>query len=164
MYVESQYFYTIYPELASTNAYEHHGLMTDRVMDTVTSGVDGVKKLRIAFPTDETDAEMVRRVWCELCYTAYMVTSQRAALATASQVHDLGNGVSVAGLVTSISSGGESMSFSGGANAVQSEYLKAAQTPGGELQLMRSIAREQLAGLTDANGVNLLFGGVYPHR
>ena len=63
--------------------------------------------------------------------------------------------------VRSVSAGGESITYGADSNA-DSELTKAAKSNGELKAYMFGIARHYLSGVSDDNGVNLLFGGCYP--
>lgn len=163
MYVDSTYFYTIYPDLQTEGVYEKGCYNAQMYIDDETMTLDGVRKLKEAFPTDTDDVERVKRCWCELCKAAYLVDKEKDAIASASSLTEIGGRIAPS-IVTSISSGSESISF-GGTNAsnYESEYTKAAKSSEGLTALIRSITRMYLAGIRDANGVNLLYRGLYPY-
>ena len=62
-------------------------------------------------------------------------------------------------MISSVSAGNESISYSVG-NATMID--KALSDPTVKEKLFRDTIREGLSGVTDANGVNLLYMGVYP--
>ena len=116
-------------------------------IDEWTLTVDGVQKLRVAFPTDEADAMAVKRCMIALV-KACKDMADYEALSVAGQ-----NGV-----VASVSSGTESMSFVRGGSAL----ARAVGDDTEKQKYIRNIVRRYLAGHCDANGVNLLYGGTYP--
>ena len=64
-YVDYEYYKTLYGEKALAEA-DFTRLLWDaeREIDKATSGVDGVRKLQVAFPTSDYDAEAVKRCVC----------------------------------------------------------------------------------------------------
>ncbi len=118
-----------------------------RVMDNVTTGVDGVRKLAVAAPVEESAAEAVKRCELALAHVMGEAESVRGTVARS-------DGTVTGRVVTSISAGAESVSYA--APAGQSgdrEELK---------KRLRQTAEEYLAGVADKNGVPLLFAGKYP--
>ena len=60
-YIDYEYYKSLYGEKAISETEFNHLLWdAEREINKATSGVDGVKKLKIAFPTDEYDAETVK--------------------------------------------------------------------------------------------------------
>lgn len=126
-----------------------------RKLDNFTTGADGVKKLRLAFPTDEQDAEAVKRCGCHLVYL--MLQMEAAEQSMGYEVTENGLRGKV---ISSVSAGNESVSYSTG-NATMID--KALSNPVVKSKLFWDTVREYLSGVSDANGVNLLYMGVYPH-
>ena len=80
-YVDFGYYKTLYGEKAVTEA-DFNRLSWDAEMeiDKATSGVDSVRKLKVAFPTNEEDAEAVKRCVCALVdFLNQMETAERNA-------------------------------------------------------------------------------------
>ena len=107
-----------------------------RVMDRATTGVDGVAKLRVAYP--EREDEAVRRCACAL------VERLRRG-----QPVEHPDGTVSPRLVTGRTAGAESVTY-------------AAAASGAEDTALADAVREYLGGVRDANGVNLLYLGRYP--
>lgn len=127
------------------------------VVNDVTTGVDGVCKLRIAFPSDEHDAESVRRC----VYKLISAAASNEAAASAQGFIQRDDGTVASKLVSSVSSGSESVSYADSVLSsvtASSRYLSAAT----QAKEYRAIARSMLANLHDANGVPLLYMGRYP--
>lgn len=117
------------------------------LIDGWTTGIDNVHKLRIAFPTEPMDAEAVRR--CCAALIGAMAQFEQI------QIASVGGG---SGAIASMSSGSESISYRQTASALS----VAAGSVEGRNAYLGNIVRQYLAGHQDANGVNLLYGGVYP--
>lgn len=126
-----------------------------RLIDNHTTGADRVKKLRRAFPTDEDDAEAVKRCGCKL---VYLMTQMEAAEQSIGY-EATENGIR-GKIISSVSAGNESISYAVG-NATMID--KALADPAVKEKLFRDTIREYLSGVADANGVNLLYMGVYPY-
>lgn len=152
-YVDIESYIALYGEIEET-AFNRLLWDASRVLDSETSGVDGYKKLKHAFPTDEEDAETVRRCVCVLVNTMHRV--EKAASNAYVERED---GTVVGRLVSSISSGSESISYSTGASTVVDKVVSGALDAA---ELYRNTVRRYLSGVQDSNGVNLLYGGVYP--
>lgn len=121
-----------------------------RFMDVMTTGIDNVKKLKTAMPTDEDDAEAVEMCCAKLINLMQVIESFNGFV-----TRDDGTAVSKA--VSSISSGSESMSF--GTNSVSA----AAADESVRNKLLSDTVKAYLSGIEDANGVNLLYMGRYPN-
>lgn len=129
-----------------------------RHIDRHTTGIDGVKKLKIAFPTDEDSAEAVKRC-------AARITNLLVQLMEAEKSASMGRGYAEADnvlrgkVISSISSGSESISYS---MTKDTSIDKAAADQGEASKLICATIRDYLSGVTDANGINLLYMGRYP--
>jgi hypothetical protein len=130
-----------------------------RYLDRLTTGVDGVKKLKVAMPTDEDD-----RACVSIC--AARVVNILLQIEEAEQSASLGRGMvhtenGVHGkAVASVTAGNESVTYT---TATGSTAIDAAITDLEERdKLISGTIRRYLAGAKDANGVNLLYMGPYP--
>ena len=129
-----------------------------RIMDIYTTGADGFHKLLDAFPTNEHDAMIVKACACQICDMLYqMGLSERNSIAS-KQLTQTENGLK-GGVISSVSAGNESISYSTSGETVMD---KAAGDLSLRRRAMQDIIREYLSGVTDANGVNLLYMGKYP--
>lgn len=159
MYITCEDFKAIYADAAISEAdFNRLGFKAQRVLDDLTTGVDGVRKLAVAMPTEAYAKECVVRCLGELIHLSAQVEATRAAGAAVKQADGT---VSASAAVTSVSSGAESMTFASG-SAVSSAIREAAGNPAAERQLYAATIRAYLNGIDDANGVRLLFGGRYP--
>lgn len=138
-----------------------------RMMDIHTTGIDNVKKLQMHFPKDEYAAQAVKRCAAKL---VYFLNQIRDVEVSASAVHGFEKtDQGIRGkVITSITAGNESISYSTGysntSNAVLTVAELAARDKTVKDKLMTEIIWENLSGVEDANGVNLLFMGRYPRR
>ena len=130
-----------------------------RILDSETTGVDGYRKLRYAFPTDEEDSEAVKRCLCVIINTMHRV--ELAESAAQNLFVEREDGTVVGKVVASVSSGSESISYSTNTSAgtVLDKIVSGALEA---VNVYRGTIRSYLSGVADANGVNLLYGGVYP--
>lgn len=148
MYIDYEYYKSLYGEkaLAETD-FKRLSWDAERAIDKATSCVDGVKKLKVAFPVDEYDAEVVKRCVCDLIdYLSQLEKAQSTML-------------NDGGIVVSKSAGNESISY---ANA-DSDIGNALKSAKGKEKAIYSFIVSKLSGVSDANGVNLLFAGRYPY-
>lgn len=146
MFVDYEYFTSIYGKSVEETTFNRLLWNAEKLVRDATTGVDGRCKLDFAFPDKETDAETVKRCVCA-------VVDLMARVDKAETEAD-GNKV-----VKSVSAGNESITYdvkSGIIGAVLAD--KTAQS-----KLYTDTVREYLRGTKDKNGVNLLFGGIYPY-
>jgi hypothetical protein len=166
-YVGYEYYKSIYGDKALPEADFSRLLWEcEKRVNNLTTGVDGVRKLRKAFPEDEDDAEAVRRCICKCVEIAGQIEAAEQRIKDSQATITREDGTISSALVTSRSAGSESMSFATGTGASLGNTLidsvladKAAQE-----KLYVDIVQEYLSGVADANNVNLLYAGVYPAR
>lgn len=157
MYVEYEFYTSLYGTDAIKEA-EFNRLSWEacKKVDYHTTGVDGLKKLKHFFPVYEEDAEAVKRCVCKL-----IDTMQKMQIAEDASGYVTREDGTVQGkLVSSVSAGNESISYSAGKNAINASVNDSAVRE----KLYMDIITEYLSGVTDSNGVNLLYMGVYPRR
>lgn len=152
-YAEYSDYASMYGDMEASR-FDRLRFEASKAMDANTTGVDGVRKLRVAFPEDE--AEAIRYCCCKLI----RILDQIERTADAGAVTDRGDGTFASSIVTSVSSGSESMTF---AQASASAVGNAAIDKGAKNALIMSTIREYLEGITDSNGVFLLYQGRYPN-
>lgn len=158
-YATKAEFTSLYPN-ARSDAYDRFAWDAQRYIDNATTTLDGVKKLVVAFPTDEDDAETVKRCECALINALDEVDAIRQAATAASSYVSTGSGYVSQG-IRSISAGGESITYGADAGA-ETDEVRAAKSASSLKQFAYSIIESYLRGVQDANGVNLLYGGCYP--
>jgi len=152
-YVDYNYFASLYGETITEAEFNNLEWDARRIMDANTTGIDNVRKLREYFPTDAEDAEAVKRCMCKLIMLMHTIEQKSTGAVT------LQNGVVASGVVSSVSSGAESMTFETGGTAID----KAVGDISARNVLYIRTVRDGLSGVVDANGVNLLYMGVYPY-
>ena len=164
-YVDYAYYQSLYGDSAIPEAdFNRLSWEACRKMDAATTGIDGVRKLAVAFPVDEYAAECVKRCACELVQILQQLKTARENAAKASGYTETTNGLQ-GKVISSISSGNESISFSSGTSGSSATAIdKALSDKAAEAQLYTDTIREYISGVADANGVNLLFMGRYPYR
>lgn len=150
MYASYADYITYFGEGITQTEYDRYAFEADRALDTATTGIDNVHKLRVAFPHE--DAEAV--IFCACKIANYL--KQIADIQASAGYADTENGKT--GIIASMSSGNESISYTSGDTAVN----KAASDVAEKKRLIADTIKETLSGVQDANGVNLLYMGVYP--
>lgn len=137
----------LYGEELDQAGYDRLAWQAKRAMDSVTTGVDGVRKLAAAPPTEEYGVQAVKR--CQMALV-HMLHETEAAAVTVVRA----DGTVTGRAVTSITAGAESVTFAAPA-AVSGDRTE-------QQRVLRQTAEEYLDGVADANGVPLLYGGKYP--
>lgn len=160
-YVDYEYYKTLYGEKAISET-DFNRLLWDaeREIDKATSGVDGVRKLQVAFPINSYDAEAVKRCVCALVdFLNQMDTAERNANSV-GQYTERADGSLQGKVVSSVSAGNETISYAVGksADTVISNAIKDLQSRD---KVVYSFIASRLAGIPDANGINLLYMGPY---
>ena len=165
MYVDYEYYDALYgDDGAPESSFNLHAWDVCRKLDLATTGHDGVQKLRQAFPTDENAVECVKRCACALIQNAYGL-EQAEKNARMAQGYTLREDGSLQGrVISSISAGNESISYSTSSNSTATTLTdKALASQTIREQVERNIITTYLSGVTDANGVPLLYMGPYPY-
>lgn len=162
-YVEYEYYKSLYGDKAiSETDFERLSWEACKKVDNETSGVDGVKKLKIAFPTNEDDAETVKRCICKLIDVMNEIDMAKQRMRDSQGYVQREDGTVVNKLVASVSAGNESISYVTGSSGNATLVDKALTDSAIEKQLYADTITEYLRDTVDANGVNLLYMGVYP--
>lgn len=164
MYVDYEYYSSLYGEKAIPKAdFERLLWDAEREIDKATSGVDGVRKLRVAFPTSDYDVEAVKRCVCALVEFLNQIETAERNANSIGQYTERADGSLQGKVVSSVSAGNESISYAVGksADTAISNAIKDLQSK--DVAVYQFIA-SRLIGVSDVNGVNLLFGGRYPYR
>lgn len=133
-----------------------------RYVDIHTTGIDNVKKLKQYFPADEDDAQAVKNCVAKLVNFLAQVQEAENAIAMGRGYTETENGLQRK-IVSSVEAGNEAISYME-SNAGTSVIDKAVSDLSVRNKLVADIIREGLSGITDANGVNLLYMGPYPRR
>lgn len=160
MYADFTYYTTEYrgKAIKSEDDFTRFARKAERRLDTITGN-----KLQFAFPVKETDVEAVKDCLCELTEFLYQVDAYRTAAMDSVGVVAQDDGTVKGKVVSSISSGSESISYSTGGSASTS-VMEAAKDKKVMDVLIYGIVQNGLSGVPDANGVNLLFAGAYPGK
>lgn len=138
--------------------FEFHIRKAERWLDDATTG-----KLKFAFPTGDA-AEAIKDCLCELVSVAYTLEQIENAAVKGVTTSTNDAGQTVSGVVSNVSAGTESISYSSSA-LTDSKYIRAAEDANALKQLIRDITTEYLTGQSDLNGVSLLYAGIsYPGR
>lgn len=164
MYVDYEYYSSLYGEKAIPKAdFERLSWDAEREVDKATSGVDGVRKLRVAFPTSDYDAEAVKRCVCALIEFLKQIEDAEHNANSIGQYTERADGSLQGKVVSSVSAGNESISYAVGksTDTAISNAIKDLQSR--DMAVYQFIT-SRLSGVSDANGVNLLFGGRYPYN
>lgn len=146
MYVDYEFYKTLYGTTVDETAFNRLIWNAEKLVKNAVTGVDGRCKLDFAFPDVAYDAEAVKR--CECALVDIMAKIDKA------ETEAEGNKT-----VKSVSAGNESISYDTGSGLIG----KVLSDKSAQARLYADTINEYLRGTKDKNGVNLLFGGVYPY-
>jgi hypothetical protein len=159
-YVTYDYYKSIYGEDSMPETdFNRLSWEACRRVDTLT-----LNKMKFAFPTNEDDIEAVRRCVCKLIEIAGQIEAANKRV-TEGQGYIMDESGALRGkVVSSVSSGSESISYT--AKAEQStEIDEAARDHKKREELYLNTVRDYLSLVFDSNGVPLLYRGLpYPRR
>lgn len=158
-YIRKDYYEGIYGEIPD-NVFSNLCWEACRVLDNHTTGIDNVRKLKSYFPTDEDDAETVKRCAAKIVNFLYQVNEYEAATLESAGYETTEQGMR-GKIISSVSAGNETISYSV-RNSVSSNVEAAAKDWKVRDKIVADIVWEHLSGVEDANGVNLLYMGRYP--
>lgn len=133
-----------------------------RKVDNYTTGVDGVRKLSVAFPTDEFAAESVRRCCAKLVNLMHQIEQAEKSAASLNGYVETESGLR-GKVISSVSAGNESISYAVN-HQTATEIDKAVSDATARERLFARTISEYLSGYADANGVNLMYMGPYKPR
>ncbi len=152
--------YTRWFEPIDASTFDRLAFEANKLMDKYTTGVDGVRKLRDFFPED--DADDVKYTASKLVNTLYQLHEIEQIASETRGYTKTENGLQRK-VISRLEAGNESISYME-AQASTTEIDKAANDGSKREALLARIIRDGLSGVTDRNGVNLLYMGVYHRR
>lgn len=128
---------------------------SDRI-DAITFG-----RLVNGFPEEERVVTKVKKAVCAVADALYQIDQIKKASIESVGTVTREDGTVVSKVVSSISSGSESISFAtGSSGGTESIYGQAAVDKKVESVLLYQIATEYLSGVTDKKGICLLYAGL----
>ena len=161
-YIDIEFYKSLYGEIEAVR-FNRLSFEACRVIDRHTTGADGVKKLRIAFPIAENDAELVKRCAANILNYLSLIEDTEHAVSASRGYEETAEGLRRK-IVSRIESGNEAISYSEVPSTITTSTDKAAADRGEREKLLANVVREYLSGVKDSNGVNLLYMGPYPRR
>ena len=164
-YVNYEYYKSLYetPAISETE-FNRYAFDACRKIDIATTGVDNIKKLKVAFPVDEDDAEAVKRCVVAVIDLMDLIKKAEDAASSAKGYIERADGTIQGKVITSVTAGNESISFSSAGSSGSATLIdKALADKSVQRQMYKDIITEYLSGVSDANGVNLLYMGKYPY-
>ena len=161
MYISEEEYSVIYDPIDDEKLFTRLAYDACRTIDRLTAGADGVKKLKVAFPTDKDSAEAVKHCTAHIVHFLYQIQEAEKS-ASMGRGYEPTEGGLRGRVITNVSAGNESVSYSASQQQTAADLamMDAAQKE----RTIREIVKEYLSGVADANGVNLLYMGLYPVR
>lgn len=160
-YIDIAYYSGLHGAISETD-FNRLSWDAARKLDYFTTGVDNVRKLSVAFPTDEYAAESVRRCCAKLVNLMHQIEQASNAATQEKGYVETENGLR-GKVISSVSAGNESISYAVN-HQTATEIDKAVSDPAARERLYLDTVSHYLSGYTDANGVNLMYMGKYPRR
>lgn len=160
-YVDYEYYKSVYGKDAiSESDFKRLSWEACRRIDILT-----INKLKFAFPTNEEDAETVQRCVCKLVEIAAQIEMAGKHVAEAQGYEqDAGTGALRGKVISSVSSGSESISYTAKAESGSTLIDAVLADKTAQDRLYLDTVREYLMFVPDANGINLLYAGAYPGK
>lgn len=157
MYADYTYYQTEYGGKMSADNYKRFGRRAERRIDGITGN-----KLQFAYPTETRSIEAVKDCVCELADFLWQIETYNAAAMESMGTVAQADGTVKGKVITSISSGSESIGYS--ANGFTSTAIsEAAKDKKVADTMIYGMVQDGLTGVADSNGVNLLYAGIpYP--
>lgn len=163
-YVDYAYYKSLYGDASMDEAaFNRLCWMAQKKLDNATTGVDGFAKLKRAFPTNEDDAETVKRCLCALLMLAYNIEQAEKRISLTKGYVENNDGTLKGKVVKSVTSGNESVEYSlSGGSSEKSMFDVVVADKNAQEKLYFDTIKEFISGTSDDNGVNLLYMGKYP--
>lgn len=160
MYITFVEYNTLYDGMEETD-FNRLSLEACRVMDVHTTGIDNIKKLKRFFPVDEDDEQTVKHCAAKLIHTLSQIDRAEIAAINSIGYESTENGMR-GKVISSISAGNESISYVTGGGSSATAIDAAVKDKTARDRLLAGIVWDYLRGVEDANGVSLLYMGMYP--
>lgn len=158
MYADYEYYQNEYGGKMSADDYKRFGRRAEDYLYYLTGG-----KLDFAFPTNEKAVGKVKRCLCTFADFIHRVDQYQQMAANSMGTVAQSDGTMRGRVVTSISSGSESIGYSAIAS-FGTDVENAAKSEEGMQKELYIKAKPIIGGVPDANGVNLLYAGEYPGK
>ena len=161
MYITFEQYGTLYDSMEEKQ-FNRLRFDAERMIDNYTTGIDGVKKLQIAFPKEEYSVAAVMHCAGNVVNLLQQIHEAESAAAMGRGYTETAQGLQRK-IISRVESGNEAISYS--ETKLSNSSIDAAVADKSiRDKMIASTIREYLSGVTDANGVNLLYMGPYPAR
>ena len=162
MYIDYTFYTSLYGDGIEEQQFNRLVWSACRMVDVLTTGVDSVRKLKIAFPTDAEDIETVKRCVAEVVNIAKKIEDANTQIDKANSYIEQSDGTLKGKVISSVSSGSESISYSN-KSLPKTLIENVLSDKKAQEELYRKTIVEYLSGVQDCNGVKLLYMGKYPY-
>lgn len=162
MYITYEEYTKLYDPM-DENAFNRLCFDACRVMDIHTTGIDGIKKLKKFFPSEEDAVAAVQHCAAKLTNILHQIQEAEIAAVLTRGFEETDQGLR-GKVISSISAGNESISYASGTNSSATAIDAAIKDKTARDKLLADTVWEYLRGIQDANGVNLLYMGRYPRN
>lgn len=133
-----------------------------RVMDLHTTGIDNIKKLKQFPPTDKYNAMAVKHCAAKIINLLIQIREAEIAAAMGRGYTETEQGLQRR-IISRVEAGNEAISYS--ETKLSNTTIDAAVADKTvKAKLLADTVWDYLRGVEDANGVNLLYMGMYPRR
>lgn len=161
-YADYEFYSSHYKNPIPEDDFNRLSFRADMFLDELTR-----RRLLTGFPSDEYDASRVKMAECELIRISYMLEAaeENAAASASGTSTQTGVMAGTTGVITSKSSGSESISYAspselaGSAKEWSAVYAAAGDAEASNKVLL-GVAKPLLIGVTDDKGVCLLYAGI----
>lgn len=161
MYITFAEYFNLY-EVIDENLFDRLAFDACRVMDLHTTGIDNVKKLQKFPPTDEYNATAVKHCAAKIVNLLYQIHEAEAAAAMGRGYTETEQGLQRR-IISRVEAGNEAISYSE-TKIANTAIDEAVSDKRARDKLLAETVWDYLRGVEDANGVNLLYMGMYPRR
>lgn len=160
MYADYTYYQTEYGGKMSADDFKRFGRRAERRIDGITGG-----KLQFAFPTNERDVEAVKNCVCELADFLYQIDSYNQSAMESVGTVAQADGTVKGKVITSMSSGSESIGYSASGAFDKTDVMKSAGDRTYREKVEYAITKFWFEGVPDSNNVPMLNSEIpYPRR
>ena len=161
MYITFEEYSAMYDDIDS-GLFARLEFEASRVMDMHTTGIDNVRKLKRFLPTDEYNLQAVKHCAAKLVNTLFQIHEAETAAAIGRGYTETDQGLQRR-IISRVESGNEAISYS--ETKLSNTAIDAAVSDKrARDKLLAETVWDYLRGVEDANGVNLLYMGMYPRR
>ena len=161
MYITLEEYKAMYGAV-DTSLFNRLEFEARRVMDLHTTGIDNVRKLE-RFPTkDEFNALAVKHCAAKIINVLFQIHEAEAAAAMGRGYTETDQGLQRR-IISLVEAGNEAISYSE-TKLANTAIDAAVSDRTARDKLLAETVWDYLRGVEDANGVNLLYMGMYPRR